>query len=51
MKEQYGAGAEADSGAGSGGIGRIASYLFFSVLFRLGLVYRLVFSLLSGDEG
>jgi len=51
MKERYGAGAEADLGVGSGGSGRIYSFLFFSVLFGLGRVYRLVFSFVSGDEG
>jgi hypothetical protein len=30
---------------------RLPSFLFFSVLFGLGLVYHLVFSFVSGDEG
>ena len=51
MKERCGADAEADSRAGSGGSGRIPSFLFFSVLFGLGLVYGLIFSFVSGDEG
>ena len=49
-RRRYGAGAEADSGAWSGGSGHISS-LLFSFPFRSGLVYLLVFSFVSGDEG
>jgi len=48
MKERYGAGAEADSGAGAY---TFFSFLFFSFLFGRGLDYHLVFSFVSGDEG
>jgi len=53
MKERYGAGAEADSGAGSGGSGRIPSFLFFSFPFCSGLGGSIVYSfhLSAGMKG
>jgi len=39
--ERYGAGAEADSGVGSGGSGRIPSFRFLSVPVWVGLSFSL----------
>jgi len=43
MKERDGEGAEADSGAGSGGSGRIPSFHFFSFPFCSGLGRSIVY--------
>jgi hypothetical protein len=38
-------------GRGAAAVGIYLLFFFFSFLFRLGLVYRLVFSFVSRDEG